>query len=525
MQCKAPACPVESFQDRCWPRPIHLVIHAWTFSCRLALHSFLPSTESPRMGVFFLGVHSCSSQGCVSQLGSEGQAHAGSCVSESQNGTHRHDSRNSSMRMAEFEECPVTGSATDQMNPPYRLARNRPGQSISWSSTDHHFPPYATSKPLQILPTHFSLPFPLTLARSATQDNIGSVFGATTPPLDGTRAQPTVEMDIAASPGESEYSANSQAQSQVLSAGEDAGDDARGSDVVHQDMVIVHQDSVIVHGDSLVPDATVGQALGEGQESAGTSSPEATRTSSVSFSSKIKQNLHRHKSSNYSRLLDYRLDEWCVLYPKKLVFSRFIVHCIFTVSCASCTFCTCGFRCYHLSGRCHMSSEYYWTVSRQLACKVCFFWGAQVLQCSPVSVVLCRLPGQSDPLNVPEHLREESTEDLKRVMVSRSALSTETFDGSDSKQDSSAQPQRMKRANSNEIMAMLPDKLRSQAEHAQSLADSALNSFVIVNAALQRSVALADYVTRADVKKRMGNNFRVGMGFGLHAGYDYHLQL
>jgi hypothetical protein len=81
----------------------------------------------------------------------------------------------------------------------------------------------------------------------------------------------------------------------------------------------------------------------------------------------------------------------------------------------------------------------------------------------------------------------------------------------------------MRRANSCEIMAALPDKLRSQAEHAQSLADSALNSFVIVNAALQRSAALADYVTRPDVKKRMGDNFRVGMGFGLHAGYELHL--
>ena len=90
---------------------------------------------------------------------------------------------------------------------------------------------------------------------------------------------------------------------------------------------------------------------------------------------------------------------------------------------------------------------------------------------------------------------------------------------SESKLDNIAMQRRTKRANSNEIMAMLPDKLRTQAEHAQSLADSALNSFVIINAALQRSAALSDYVTRQDVKKRMGNDFRVGMGFGLHAGY------
>lgn len=103
--------------------------------------------------------------------------------------------------------------------------------------------------------------------------------------------------------------------------------------------------------------------------------------------------------------------------------------------------------------------------------------------------------------------------------MNASGVSTMSF--SESKIESIAMQRRMKRANSAEIMAMLPDKLRSQAEHAQSLADSALNSFVIVNAALQRSAALADYVTRQDVKKRMGDNFKVGMGFGLHVGCDF----
>jgi hypothetical protein len=76
----------------------------------------------------------------------------------------------------------------------------------------------------------------------------------------------------------------------------------------------------------------------------------------------------------------------------------------------------------------------------------------------------------------------------------------------------------LKRATSLEIMNALPEKLKSQAEHAQLLADSALNSFVIINAALQRSAALAAYVNRPDVKRRMGDQFRVGMGFGLHTG-------
>jgi hypothetical protein len=52
----------------------------------------------------------------------------------------------------------------------------------------------------------------------------------------------------------------------------------------------------------------------------------------------------------------------------------------------------------------------------------------------------------------------------------------------------------------------------------QSLADDALNSFVIINAALQRSSALAEYTGRRDVQARMGEAFRVGMGFGLHTG-------
>lgn len=79
-------------------------------------------------------------------------------------------------------------------------------------------------------------------------------------------------------------------------------------------------------------------------------------------------------------------------------------------------------------------------------------------------------------------------------------------------------PAALKRRSSSEIMRSLPEKLRSAAEHAQHLADNALLSFVIINAALQRSSALCKYVVQPDVQKRMGANFRVGMGFGLHAG-------
>lgn len=67
-------------------------------------------------------------------------------------------------------------------------------------------------------------------------------------------------------------------------------------------------------------------------------------------------------------------------------------------------------------------------------------------------------------------------------------------------------------------MGGLPVKLRMHAEHAQVLADNALCSFIVINAALQRSSALAEYTGRGDVQKRMGEGYRVGMGFGLHTG-------
>ena len=79
-------------------------------------------------------------------------------------------------------------------------------------------------------------------------------------------------------------------------------------------------------------------------------------------------------------------------------------------------------------------------------------------------------------------------------------------------------PLYVKRRSSTEIMRNLPEKLRGHAEHAQALADNALKSFVIINASLQRSSALAEYAGRKDVKDRMGESFRVGMGFGLHTG-------
>jgi hypothetical protein len=126
-------------------------------------------------------------------------------------------------------------------------------------------------------------------------------------------------------------------------------------------------------------------------------------------------------------------------------------------------------------------------------------------QCGPL--LLLRLPTESDPLNTPEDLREDD----------RTSARTEASVFIPSRNNSRHS---MKRQTSLDIMRSLPDKLRSHVEHAQYLADNALNSFIIINSALQRSAALADYVQRPDVKQRMGVDFRVGMGFGLHAGCE-----
>jgi hypothetical protein len=127
----------------------------------------------------------------------------------------------------------------------------------------------------------------------------------------------------------------------------------------------------------------------------------------------------------------------------------------------------------------------------------------------------CRLP-QSDPLNIPEDLREDPDEAaFTAARGSGNALAASSMHGSG---QVPLRPLPIKRRSSAEIMRAMPDKLRAHAEHAQVLADDALNSFVIINAALQRSSALSEYVRRPDVQKRMGTDFRVGMGFGLHTG-------
>lgn len=52
-----------------------------------------------------------------------------------------------------------------------------------------------------------------------------------------------------------------------------------------------------------------------------------------------------------------------------------------------------------------------------------------------------------------------------------------------------------------------------------AVADNALASFIVIHAALKRSARLARYGGRADLEARLGANYRVSMGFGLHVGW------
>lgn len=58
-----------------------------------------------------------------------------------------------------------------------------------------------------------------------------------------------------------------------------------------------------------------------------------------------------------------------------------------------------------------------------------------------------------------------------------------------------------------------------KAEVVAAFADNALASFIIIQAALKRSVRLARYSRREDLAERLGPDFTVQMGFGLHVGW------
>lgn len=56
-------------------------------------------------------------------------------------------------------------------------------------------------------------------------------------------------------------------------------------------------------------------------------------------------------------------------------------------------------------------------------------------------------------------------------------------------------------------------------EVVHAVADNALAAFVVIHAALKRSVRLARYAGRQDLIARLGEGWRVQMGFGLHVGW------
>jgi len=64
--------------------------------------------------------------------------------------------------------------------------------------------------------------------------------------------------------------------------------------------------------------------------------------------------------------------------------------------------------------------------------------------------------------------------------------------------------------------ANLPDEKREGVAH---LADRALAAFVVIHVALKRSPRLKQFCMRDDIRARMGDNFEVSMGFGLHVGW------
>ena len=244
----------------------------------------------------------------------------------------------SSMHTIECEEFSAVGSASSGQSPlaqGIKQPRNRHTPVISWSDlsqVDLKATSPASPKPLQILPTHLSIPDAYLSqpdVPTVEPGNLISSTGALASLPSSTRddcntidiasiALPSAAMEVAAAtqeplevqPGASASGEETSKESVIVH--QDSGIVHQDSVIVHQDSVIVHQDNVIVHQDSLIPDAPEGGAVAEGNEQdRDSTSATPARTSGVSFGPEPKRNLHRHKSSNYSRLLDFRLDDWC----------------------------------------------------------------------------------------------------------------------------------------------------------------------------------------------------------------------
>ncbi|KAL4852756.1 Ras guanine nucleotide exchange factor W [Chlorella vulgaris] len=78
---------------------------------------------------------------------------------------------------------------------------------------------------------------------------------------------------------------------------------------------------------------------------------------------------------------------------------------------------------------------------------------------------------------------------------------------------------RMSRTSSSRIsMLMGADKEPERREEASNIADQALASFIIIQAALRRSTKLKAFCNREDLSARLPG-YQVNMGFGLHVGW------
>jgi len=70
-----------------------------------------------------------------------------------------------------------------------------------------------------------------------------------------------------------------------------------------------------------------------------------------------------------------------------------------------------------------------------------------------------------------------------------------------------------------DLSAAAANLTQERREAVAYLADRALASFVVIQVALKRSPRLKQFCMREDIRARMGDGFRVSMGFGLHIGW------
>lgn len=271
---------------------------------------------------------------------------------DSVSGMPGYDSIESSIRNVDSEDASTSISSPKHLST-QQSKRGYHMPTISWGDLGQQSCP----KPLQILPTHLSIPetyltpsslepftenLPATSVASAAVAPMPLNVADDSNPVDIAHVEPSLASEEGAAThgpgrGASTLGNGDKERDSILiqkdsvlahdgsmidhgasmieregSIIEHGGSviEHEGSMIVHEDSVIVHEDSIIVHDDSRLPDDGEGQPVGEGFDGASSSSSIPERSSGVSFSPEPRRNLHRHKSSNYSRLLDYRLDEW-----------------------------------------------------------------------------------------------------------------------------------------------------------------------------------------------------------------------